>query len=298
VYTSEGPLVMANCRLVVAGPARVVEVHNSRASQFRNCEFIVGQSKGPDQGPAYTWSALECNGAGGVVVDQCVLTRPLAINLTMELPKAGTPIRISRSTLFGPALMVRRRSRITAADLDVAKSDRFQIHLEENVLAGPLLNLYDGPGAKEAFTRAEAQAFLRRLITWSEGHNAVSGASVPMTYYGHRGDSAPRATLLRDAPTLADWQQFWKLERATGSRGRICFQAESLSEKVIEAPRTVSAADFRLRDDSLGKKAGPGGKDLGADVDRIGPGKAYEEWKKTDDYRAWRRQVEDLMAQQ
>jgi serine/threonine protein kinase len=302
VYTSEGPLVMANCRLMVAGYSHAVEVHNSRPSQFRNCEFIVGgQSKGPEQeqGPGYTWSALMCYGAGGVVVDQCVLTRPLRVNLeTMELPKAGTPIRISRSTLFGLALMVKRHQRITAADLDAAKSDRVQIHLEENVLAGPLLNLYDESGAGEALTRAEAQAFLRRLITWSEGHNAVSDASAPMTYYGYWGDPAPRATLLRDGPTPADWQQFWKLERATGSWGRIYFQTESLSEKVIEAPQTVSAPDFRLRGDSLGKKAGPGGKDLGADLDRIGPGKAYEEWKKTDEYRAWRSQVEDLMAQQ
>jgi hypothetical protein len=301
VYTSEGaPLFLANCRLVVAGPSHVVEVHNSRTCQFRNCEFIVGQCPGPDQGPQYTWSAVMCNGAGGVVVDQCVLTRPLRVNLkTMELPKAGASIRISRSTLFGLALMVNRNQRVTAADLDAAKSDRVQIHLEENVLAGPLLNLYDESDAEEAFTRAEAQAFLRRLITWSEGHNAVSDASAPMTYYGNWAVPAPtRATLLRDGPTLADWQQFWKLERATGSWGRIYFQTESLSEKVIEAPQTVSAADFRLRGDSLGKKAAPGGKDLGADVDRIGPGKAYVEWKKTDDYRAWRRQVEDLMAQQ
>src|SRR5262249_61031639 len=102
----------------------------------------------------------------------------------------------------------------------------------------------------------------------------------------------------RYGTTRRDWQQLWKPERATGSWGRIRFQTKSLSEKVTEAPQTVSAAGFRLRGDSLGKKAGPGGKDLGADVDRVGPGKAYEGWKKTDDYRAWRRQVEDLTAQQ
>jgi len=105
-------------------------------------------------------------------------------------------------------------------------------------------------------------------------------------------------TLLRENPTLADWQQFWKLERTTGSWGRVRFQTESLAEKARGTPDTVSAADFRLRDDSLGKRAGPGRKDLGADVDRVGPGKAYEEWKKTDDAKAWRKQVEDLMTRQ
>jgi hypothetical protein len=29
------------------------------------------------------------------------------------------------------------------------------------------------------------------------------------------------------------------------------------------------------------RQAGNGGKDLGADVDLVGPGKAYEAWKRT-----------------
>ena len=33
--------------------------------------------------------------------------------------------------------------------------------------------------------------------------------------------------------------------------------------------------------------SGPGGKDLGADVDLVGPGPAYERWKKTPEYQQW-----------
>ena len=45
--------------------------------------------------------------------------------------------------------------------------------------------------------------------------------------------------------------------------------------------------DFRLRPDSPGYRAGKGGKDLGADVDLVGPGEAYERWKKTPEYQQW-----------
>ena len=45
--------------------------------------------------------------------------------------------------------------------------------------------------------------------------------------------------------------------------------------------------DFRLRPDSAGYRAGKDGKDLGADVDLVGPGPAYERWKKTPEYQQW-----------
>ena len=51
--------------------------------------------------------------------------------------------------------------------------------------------------------------------------------------------------------------------------------------------RTITAGDFRLRPDSPGYRAGKDGKDLGADVDLVGPGPAYERWKKTPEYQQW-----------
>jgi WD40 repeat protein len=49
-------------------------------------------------------------------------------------------------------------------------------------------------------------------------------------------------------------------------------------------------ADFwRLAADSPGKGAGKGGRDLGADVRLVGPGPAYERWKKAPEYRQWLR---------
>ena len=42
---------------------------------------------------------------------------------------------------------------------------------------------------------------------------------------------------------------------------------------------------FRLKPDSPGFQAGADGKDLGANVNLVGPGAAYESWKLTPDYR-------------
>jgi hypothetical protein len=53
------------------------------------------------------------------------------------------------------------------------------------------------------------------------------------------------------------------------------------------APEKLTSDDFRLHPDSGGYHAGSDGKDLGADVDLVGPGPAYERWKKTPEYQQW-----------
>jgi formylglycine-generating enzyme required for sulfatase activity len=65
------------------------------------------------------------------------------------------------------------------------------------------------------------------------------------------------------------------------------FVGGSLNQRANVDPQTVTAADFRLRPDSAGYRAGPDGKDLGADVDLVGPGPAYERWKTTPEYQQW-----------
>jgi hypothetical protein len=56
----------------------------------------------------------------------------------------------------------------------------------------------------------------------------------------------------------------------------------------------VTPEDFRLRADSAGYQAGEDGKDLGADVDLVGPGQAYERWKQTPEYQQWLKETGQL----
>jgi hypothetical protein len=51
----------------------------------------------------------------------------------------------------------------------------------------------------------------------------------------------------------------------------------------------LTLEDYRLLPDSLGYHAGERGRDLGADIDLVGPGLAYERWKTTPEYQEWSR---------
>ncbi len=64
--------------------------------------------------------------------------------------------------------------------------------------------------------------------------------------------------------------------------------------KMEATPELITAADFRLRADSAGYRAGKDGKDLGANVDLVGPGPAYERWKKTPEYQQWLKETKQV----
>src|SRR5262249_29585247 len=58
-------------------------------------------------------------------------------------------------------------------------------------------------------------------------------------------------------------------------------------DQAVKGAGKAAPEDFRVRRDSAGYQAAKGKKDLGADVDLVGPGPAYERWKKTPAYQEW-----------
>jgi hypothetical protein len=70
-------------------------------------------------------------------------------------------------------------------------------------------------------------------------------------------------------------------------QGQIRFQGGAPLSRLERAPDELTPDDFRLIEGSAGYRAGPDGKDLGADVDLVGPGTAYERWKQSPDYQRW-----------
>jgi hypothetical protein len=69
------------------------------------------------------------------------------------------------------------------------------------------------------------------------------------------------------------------------SEGSIHYQAGDLN--LVQPAAKLAPGDYRLQQDSAGFEAGQDGKDLGADVDLVGPGAAYERWKKMPEYQQW-----------
>jgi hypothetical protein len=74
------------------------------------------------------------------------------------------------------------------------------------------------------------------------------------------------------------------------------FQGGDLKARATQDTNNLTPYDFRLRPDSAGYQGGPEGEDVGANVDLVGPGEAYERWKATPDYAQWREETARLMA--
>jgi formylglycine-generating enzyme required for sulfatase activity len=89
--------------------------------------------------------------------------------------------------------------------------------------------------------------------------------------------------------TLAEWHQFWGIARSTSQVGIPVYEGGDVLANALDKPAQVTPADFRLANGSPGKGAG-------ADVDLVGPGKPYEEWKKTKEYEEWRKKSEALLS--
>src|SRR5262249_22820900 len=136
-----------------------------------------------------------------------------------------------------------------------------------------------------ALSEKDAEALLTAFVSLREQRNVYPDHPRWMQHWvNNRGIQNPEA---KPGNALADWNRLWK-QRDTGSvEGTVRFEGGDLLNRSINTPEKLTATDFRLRPDSAGYKAGKDGKDLGADVDLVGPGKAYERWMKTPEYQQW-----------
>ena len=121
---------------------------------------------------------------------------------------------------------------------------------------------------------------------------AVYAAGSPLVTIRSGAESE---TILDRKEDLESWNRFWGLADTGSLLGVIRFQGGDLRMKAKENPQQLMPEDFRLTPDSAGHRAGPDGKDLGADVDLVGPGEAYERWKKTPEYQEWHNQLRELI---
>jgi hypothetical protein len=144
----------------------------------------------------------------------------------------------------------------------------------------------------------EAERLLPRLMAWREERNLYRKGSTYQGFTRVKDPGGPKREFIHDAlpaaRTFADWQRLWKTGDSGSAEGVIRYEGGNMLAKARAAPERVTPADFRLRPDSAGYRAGKDRKDLGADVDLVGPGAAYERWKKTPEYQQWLKDTEQL----
>jgi hypothetical protein len=135
----------------------------------------------------------------------------------------------------------------------------------------------------QALSGAEMETMLRAMVDWSGERNGFP-SNAKFIELAALGKALPAT---QPTASVADWNAFWGIADTQCIQGPIRFVGGDLLEKARATPELLTPEDFRLRVHSAGYQAGKDGQDLGADVDRVGPGPAYERWKTEPEYQEW-----------
>jgi hypothetical protein len=286
------PVRAAHCRFV-AFPDRVaVTAHESPLCELRNCEFLsAGQFACVDH--------LLPRGGRLILANNVMLGGDLGAAFHHRPPDlADVAIELTRNTwvvqipmgLFLDALPAPRAPGTEAPPKPI------QLTASGNLLDGHrrVMEVFQ---SAELLSRAgpldasNTQALLGRLVNWREQNNVYPEVVGLLGYYV-AGTGMPQA--LPAGKSLADWNRFWDVKDTAAVRGEIRYRGGDLRSRSLTQLEQATAEDFRLADGSAGKGAGPGSKDLGADVDLVGAGAAYERWKKMPEYQEWLKRTGQL----
>jgi hypothetical protein len=283
-------LFVANCRFVArevkAAPIRTAQV---AVLDLRNCQFATtGNVIYSTTGPVHYSPA----GEPRVVLRNNVLTAE-SNGLCLELfppDLRGVAFELDHNTLVAWIAAQCYLNHMPDAVEDKARQavKTMRIHASGN--------LFDGTSAAFRFEQsnsfvergrklsaAEMENLLRAASEWRGGRNGFPAGS-RLLDLAARGASLPPT---RPSQTVADWDAFWGAADTGSVQGRIRYAGGNVFERARAAPESLTPEDFRLRPDSVGYRAGEGGRDLGAAVELVGPGTAYERWKTTAEYSAW-----------
>ena len=83
------------------------------------------------------------------------------------------------------------------------------------------------------------------------------------------------------------WEKIWGAKEVDSLQDRPRYQGGDMRARPLVVPSPLQAHDLKLTPDSPGAGKGDGGRDLGADAKYVGPGPAYELYRKTPDYAVW-----------
>jgi len=276
VQANEGSLWAANCRfrtgVWVQAPVCVL----------RNCEVVAEEG---------ALSVQPCPFGTRLLVDNCLHRTngsAIYIDYSENLTPYDASIQIQRTTFVGRnagLLWLALRSLSSAATDEPQTVPRIRVEITDSILDTPCVL---GFGQTREFIEkavllqpAEAEATLLRLLQWRGERNLFAAGSASVGWFAADLPKQPP----RGPQSLGNWKEFWGSPETDSLEGRLRFQGGNpLSRADLDQ---LTPEDFRLRADSAGYRAGADGKDLGADVDLVGPGPAYERWKKTPEYQEW-----------
>jgi len=283
VLTTSKDLHVANCRFLMRKTWNCIN-NSSPVSELRNCEFL----RADNHGDAVVMLTLHQTGKR-LVIDNCLLTAFARVN-THEQYKAKGAVQLTRNTFrtrFGAFWFSQGLDKAPSPkDLD-QRAKVLSIEASGNILDASFVFQFVQEPPEKRLPTSETASHLAHAVGWVGERNlyAVDG---PFGFLNLATTVEPTTPV----KNLVDWRQFWATAEANSIEGRVRYQGGDLLAKLVAAPEQLTPEDFRLRPDSAGYKAGKDGKDLGADVDLVGPGPAYERWKTTPEYQEWLQELE------
>jgi hypothetical protein len=248
--------------------------------EVRHCEFA-----GAFGGAIGWWNLADVH---QLEVADCLCWGASHLVYYSQSPQAREiTVRMSRNTFVGSYAVQHYYQQLPApsADPDLRP---FRIEARENVLDTAfvfLLTVYP----PDKFQPEVDQPLVPRCLAWNESKNLYGGTPISRLLAFNQN---PGKTV-EAIKTLPEWQAYWGL-KDTGCLHEPPRYQGGTATAMRAAPDKVTAAGFRLQPDSAGKGAGEGGHDLGAAVDLVGPGPAYDYWKKTPTYQQWRKDTGQL----
>jgi serine/threonine protein kinase len=279
----DGALHIANCRLV--GGAGMTTVSAVRILTLRNCELLASGDAG-----IHWYSPAR----GRALVENCVISRGKISFIFRDEQQRGATLDMRGNTVAGDCISVSCHVKPKLLD-ETEGPAPLRVNFSGNVTRSSLrekgLLFFSQTELEQPYSLADVEFQMRHLIDLNEQQN-VYQTGTRMFRLGTR-----RFNVSDGYGELAAWDRLWKSPNAAPLEGNVLFEGGDLANRASTAPEQLAAKDFRLRPDSAGYRAGKDGKDLGADVDLVGPGAAYERWKKTPEYQEWLKETGQLRAE-
>jgi hypothetical protein len=283
IQSNNAPLYVANCKFRYEMSGYCLKASGSPVCVVRNCEFTSGSAV------ALIWAPST---GGRCLFDHCILIRTHAVAGWYDRADLqDISIRLASNTVVGPMFPIMTINLLAMPNLDGVPKKPLRIESQANIFDGhSVLGLDQHPKENtKALEGADAEAFLSRLVDWQEQHNLYSPNTPYATWF-----TDWLQTENHGPKSLAEWSRFWGQADSKSLEGQVHFQGGNLLSRHDALAEQLIPEDFRLRADSAGYRAGPDGKDLGADVDLVGPGPAYERWKKTPQYQQWLKETNQI----
>lgn len=279
ITVTGGSLRIGNCRflhLAEFGSPGVIR-QQAEACVLRNCQFVC-----PRGVSLYVLSPPRAR----FVVENCVHASGSCCSFYQVTDKGKIHGGLSHNSSVTTHHAVFAHLGHVPWDSDPSEKP-YQVTSSESVFsASRILDAYQGStliGRIKGRTTAEIEAWLPTVLDWRDQLNAYDRGGMSVTWHGEPG-FIPVPKVDRSP---AEWSGYWGDTEGEALEGVVRFSGGDLAARLMTAPEKILPEDFRLRADSIGYRSGSDGKDLGADVDLVGPGAAYERWKKTPEYQQW-----------